>query len=185
MPIKKSKNEIRVKSTVNGREVENIFFSKKSYELLLKQGQGLKDFSSKEKAEEYYFLLKEYLMKKLDLFSSNCNFFEMDYTLESIKNIEKWYFDLIDKNEFESIGTQREEFEEILGIYWGECAIRYDSLYHWSVFEHYLVSGRYSFYLEDRFGNKISYKYFNDLYKYPGNKTHKRMYREFKKMIMK
>ena len=39
-------------------------------------------------------------------------------------------------------------------------------------------------FLEDRFGNKISYKYFDNLFKYPDNKTHKRMFREFKKMVM-
>ena len=47
----KGKNEIKVKSTTNGRETENIFSSKKSYELVLKHSQKLKSFSSKEEAE--------------------------------------------------------------------------------------------------------------------------------------
>lgn len=38
----KGKNEIKVKSTTNGRETENIFSSKKSYELVLKHSQKLR-----------------------------------------------------------------------------------------------------------------------------------------------
>ena len=82
------------------------------------------------------------------------------------------------------VKLSREEFEDALGIYWGECAIRYDSLRHWVVEENWLVHGKYELYLEDRFGNKISYKYFDNLFKSPDNKTHKRMFREFKKMVM-
>lgn len=180
----KGKNEIKVKSTTNGRETENIFSSKKSYELVLKHSQKLKSFSSKEEAEEFFFSLKDNLLKKLENLCTDCSFFKMDYTIESIKNIEKVYFDLYEKSEFKKIGISREEFEDALGIYWGECAIRYDSLRHWVVEENWLVHGKYELYLEDRFGNKISYKYFDNLFKYPDNKTHKRMFREFKKMVM-
>ena len=180
----KSKNEIIIESTTNGKKTKNIVFSKKSYELFLKHGESLKSFSSKEKAEEFFFSLKDYLIKELESLCLKYNLFNMDYTIESIKNIEKVYFDLYEKSEFKKIGISREEFEDALGIYWGECAIRYDSLRHWVVEENWLVHGKYELYLEDRFGNKISYKYFDNLFKYPDNKTHKRMFREFKKMVM-
>ena len=180
----KGKNEIKVKSTTNGRETENIFSSKKSYELVLKHSQKLKSFSSKEDAEEFFFSLKDNLLKKLENICTDCAFFKMDYTLESIKNIEKWYFELYEKNEFEILGTSREEFEEILGIYWGECAIKYNSSSIWIVEEDWLINGKYSFCINIKGWMHITYKYFNDLYKYPDNKTHKRMYREFKKMVM-
>ena len=77
-----------------------------------------------------------------------------------------------------------EEFEEILGIYWGECAIKYNSSSIWIVEEDWLINGKYSFCINIKGWMHITYKYFNDLYKYPDNKTHKRMYREFKKMVM-
>ena len=66
----KGKNEIKVKSTTNGREIENIFSSKKSYELVLKHSQKLKSFSSKEEAEEFFFSLKNGILnctKKMNL----------------------------------------------------------------------------------------------------------------------
>ena len=50
----KNNNEIKIKSIANGRKIENIVFSKKSYELFLKHGESLKSFSSKEKAEEFF-----------------------------------------------------------------------------------------------------------------------------------
>ena len=61
----KGKNEIIIESTANGKKTKNIVFSKKSYELFLKHGESLKSFSSKEKAEEFFFLIKRLFDKRV------------------------------------------------------------------------------------------------------------------------
>ena len=155
----------------------------KGVERLIKSGMSKKSFSSLEDAENYYFLYINFLDNKIKDICQKYNLI-LDYSLNSIKAIEKLYFDFYEKNEFAQINISRDEFGKMLGIYWGKCAINYNSEYTWKVKEDWFVKGKYQLYLEDKKGNLISYKIFCNLYEYPNNKTKTRMYREFKKMIM-
>lgn len=66
---------------------------------------------------------KEHLLERLKIISKQTNDFFLNYTEENLKEIEKWYFDLYEKQAFNKISSSLEEFESILSIYWGEVIV--------------------------------------------------------------
>ena len=154
--------------------------SKKSIEVAIKVGKKMMSFNNLEEAEEYFFSYKDYLKKHLEEICLNN--IELDYSLTSLKRIEQFYFELYEKDKFKKMSTTREEFEKMIGIYFGECAIKNKKNCRWFVEEYAFVKGKYSLYLKKGYGN-FNYEMFSDLYKCPDNKSKTYVYRQYKRYI--
>lgn len=71
--------------------------SRYGMEIAIEYGKKLKKFRDISKAEDYFFSYKDNLLKKLETFCAKNSCFVPDYTVESLKKIEKWYFDFVVK----------------------------------------------------------------------------------------
>ena len=87
-------------------------------------GQTLQSFSTLAEAEKDLTVFRDDRLRKLENLSERSPSFSADYSRQSLKTIEKWYFDLYESTAFEKIGTSREEFEECLAIYFGAVFVR-------------------------------------------------------------
>ena len=145
--------------------------SKQGLKAALKYGEKLREFNDISEAEEYFLSYKDDLIKKLEMLCMQNPYFLPDYTVESLKKIEKWYFDLYDKN----------EFEKIMSIYFGEVVIKNNEDAKWIVNEYPFSKKRYEFMVNK--GNlymSIINKY-HDLYKMQNNKRRNLIFREYNK----
>lgn len=84
--------------------------------IAVKHGKKLKKFKDISKAETYFFLYKDKLLGKLETICRQNSYFLPDYTVESLKGIEKWYFVLYEKREFNKIGLTRHGFERMMSV---------------------------------------------------------------------
>lgn len=147
----------------------------------VKYGVKLKEFSDISEAENYYFSYRDCMLTKLETISKQNPFFESDYTLESLKSIEKWYFDLYEKNEFGQVGLTLNEFEKILSIYFGAVIVKNNEKAEWLVYEYPFSQNKYEFmvYKGNLYWSIINC--FNDLCKIQNNKKRNYIYRKYNK----
>lgn len=68
--------------------------SEHSLIIALKYGEKLKEFYDIAQAEKYFISYKDELLNRLEAISGQLDGFSPDYTIESLKNIEKLYFEL-------------------------------------------------------------------------------------------
>ena len=88
-------------------------------------GEKLTAFKSMEEAEKYFFTYKDKLLGKFEKKCAQYNFFTPDYSVESLKKLEKIYFDLLyETGSFRKTGLSRDEFESAMSIYFGEVVVR-------------------------------------------------------------
>lgn len=117
--------------------------SKYSLNVALQYGEKLKKFSNLDEAEQYYLINKNCLLNKLEVLCKDNFSFLPDYTIDSLKQLEKWYFDLFENNLFDTIGLDRKEFESLMSIYFGEVVVRNNDNAKWIVEEYAFVEGKY------------------------------------------
>lgn len=156
--------------------------SKYGLKVAVKYGEKLKKFSSKSEAEDYFFLYKNNLLNKLEIICKLNACFLPDYTVESLKKIEKWYFDMFEKNEFELAGVTRNEFESMMSVYFGEVVVKNNEDAKWLVEEFPFVPSKYEL-MVNKGGNcnmSIENKC-QDFYKEPANKRRNLLFREYNK----
>ena len=90
--------------------------SKYSLNIAIKYGETLREFNDKSEAEDYFISYKDNLLNRLKAISTQTSVFFLDYTIESLKKLEKWYFDLYEKQSFEQVGLTQEEFESMMSV---------------------------------------------------------------------
>lgn len=110
--------------------------SKYSLNIAIKYGETLREFSNKSEAENYFISYKDNLLNRLKAISIQTSAFFLDYTIESLKKLEKWYFDLYEKQSFGQVGLTQEEFESMMSVYWGEVVIKNNEDAKWVVMEY-------------------------------------------------
>ena len=110
--------------------------SKHSLNIAVKYGETLREFCDQSEAEDYYISYKDNLLNRLKAISTQSSTFFPDYTVESLKRLEKWYFDLYEKQSFGQVGLTQEEFESMMAVYWGEVIIKNNEDAEWVVEEY-------------------------------------------------
>ena len=110
--------------------------SKYAFNTAIKYGEKLCGFNNLSEAEDYFILRKDFLLNKLKAVSTQTSAFVPDNTVESLKKIEKWYFDLYEENAFGKFGLSQEEFEQIMSFYWGEVVVKNNEDAKWVVEEY-------------------------------------------------
>lgn len=153
--------------------------SKAGLKAAIAHASRLKSFADLNDAEEYYFPYRDKLLKEFADLCLHTDSFAADYSADSLKELEKWYFDLREKDEFSKIGVSQNEFEQMMSVYFGEVVVKNHSDARWAVCEDPFVKGKYELFVNR--GNlymSIPSKGYNrcDL---PGNKRKNRMFRDY------
>jgi hypothetical protein len=142
-------------------------------------GRKLPAFNSKSQAENVLFSFRDIRLERIQEFAARSLTISADYSPESIKVLEKWYFDLFENGNFKSLGTNREEFEECMAMYFGEVMVRNIPESAWVVEEFVFTKDRYE--IGVRTGNlTIMLSRFTDHFNTPNNKRRQSLWRKYK-----
>ena len=155
--------------------------SRRGMKVAIKHGQKLKEFRNKSEAEEYFFAYKDSSLEKLERMCLHSDCFSADYSVDSLKELEKWYFDLYENYEFDKIGIAREEFEKIMGVYFGEVAVKNNVDAKWEIWEYPFVKGKYELLVNQNLMSISIGGMSNNLCTRQGNKRKNLMFREYNK----
>lgn len=157
--------------------------SKAGLEAALKYGEKLKEFQNITDAEDYFFEYKDSLLNEFEMLSKESGF-TADYSLDSLKLLEKWYFALWEKDDFASFKVSREQFELMLGVYFNEVAVRNKEGAKWEVKEFPFARGKYELAISVGLMTMAGLGHFRDLCTIQGNKRRNFMHREYKKYFL-
>lgn len=153
--------------------------SKKGIQVAFEHAESLRTFSSQLEAERFYFKLRDGLIETLDSLAKNNNI-PLDFSPESLKTLEKWYFDLYEYDRFKELGISQKDFERCMGIYIGFVYTKNKPQFEWLVKESSFIKGKYeigvTLGLCTVFLGPVS-----NLTKVKDNKRKQYMYREYKK----
>lgn len=145
----------------------------------LKYGEKLPKFKSMAEAEKYFFARKDKLLDKFEKKCEQYSFFTPDYSVESLKTLEKTYFDLYEAGSFRETGLSRDEFERAMSVYFGEVVVRNNDGAKFEVREFPFAQGKYEFYISKGLLSVAIADRFRDLYQQPGNVRKNHMFREY------
>ena len=98
-------------------------------------GSKLPAFRGVGEAEHALYAERDELIKKLTELSRRSASFRPDFSPESLKDLEHWYFELLDGGGFRSIDTDDETFEQSIAMYLGEVLVRNAPPLEWFVTE--------------------------------------------------
>lgn len=156
-----------------------IFMSKKGLKVAIEYGDKLREFENILEAEKFFVKYKDELLIQLELVSRESDIFKADYKIESLNNLEKWYFELYEKNEFVKRGLDRYEFEKVIAIYFGEVVVQNNKDAKWEIEEYPFVPGKYTCGVTKGFGSISLGNGFIDHYKEPNNKKRNSLFRRY------
>jgi hypothetical protein len=94
-------------------------------------------------ARQALYAERDLLLAKLLATSKNSLRFVADYTPQSLKHLERWYFELANADHFRQLGIARIEFERGTSFYLGEVFVRHGRGFEWFVDEYWLDAKRY------------------------------------------
>jgi hypothetical protein len=147
----------------------------------LMYGDLLPSFRNQQRAEKYFYSYIEKHLKLLGKLSKKTKEFDMDYTPESLKRIELWYFQLYLGKKFAEISANRQKFERCINVYFGEVVVRNIQGASWVVEEYSFMPGKYEFGVNKDNLTISLIRWFSNLHKYPNNKRKQSIYRRYKK----
>ena len=151
----------------------------------IQYGERLKGFKSSAAAERYLFSCRDHLLRRLEKICKRHPAFSPSYTVESLKQIEKWYFDLCDKNGFRLVGSTQDEFESILSVYFGEVVVRNKSDARWVITEYPFSPQKYELMVNRGLFSMSILEKFHGLSTKPNNKRRNLMFREYNRFFGK
>ena len=107
-------------------------------------GKRLPTFADQAEAERALQSRRDELLRMLADWSQRSTYFKSDLSPESLKGLERWYFQLADGPGFGSIGTDQETFEGAIAMYLGAVFVRSAAPpFEWFVKEFAFEAGRY------------------------------------------
>jgi hypothetical protein len=107
-------------------------------------GKTLPTFSDQAEAEHALLSRRDELLQMLADWSQRSTDFRSDFSPESLKGLERWYFRLVDGPGFQSIDTDKATFERAMAMYVGAVFVRNAAPpFEWFVKEFAFEAGRY------------------------------------------
>ena len=141
-------------------------------------GQRLPAFNSRDEAEADLFSRRDQQLQRLSELGAASGVFVSDFSPESLKNLESWYFTLYKSDGFGALGISREELECCMASYFGEVVVRNCPDAKWEVrafpFEH----GKFEIGVERGLIHMMLAR-FTDHYKLPNNKRRQKIYKMY------
>ena len=127
--------------------------SKYGLKIAKEYGEKLQSFYNKEDAERYFDLYRNNAVDIVEKIIKSYDNLKLDYSVESLKNIEKLYFELYENNEFSKMDITKNEFENIMEIYFGEVITRNYKDSKWLVYEYPFSRGKYELHVNKGLGS--------------------------------
>ena len=153
--------------------------SKYGLKITKQYGSNLNEFNNISEAEAFFFSYRDDLLDKFSIICNKSRFKSYDYSIESLKELEKWYFELFEEDKFSNIGLSREEFEQCMAMYFGEVVIRNNEDAKYVVKEFPFVTGKYEFYINKGLLSIAFVLMCNEWYTRSGNKRRNLLFREY------
>jgi len=98
-------------------------------------GRTLPRYGSQEEAERALFAERDLLLDRLRSAAAASPSFQFDFTPESLKALEHWYFDARERRTSAKDGLSPETFERCMAMYLGEVIVRNHAAFRWVVRE--------------------------------------------------
>lgn len=108
-----------------------------------RHGAKLPAFPDLAAAERVLLRERDELLRTMTELSRRAAAFRPDGSPESLRHLERWYFELLEGGGFASIGTDEETFERATAMYFGEVLVRNVPPFEWFVAEFAFEPGRY------------------------------------------
>ena len=144
-------------------------------------GQGLPAFASRAEAERSLFAQRDEGLAAIERAAErSAGAFIADYSPESLKALEAWYFRLCERRGFEDVGTSRDEFEHWMAWYYGATAVRSDAEAEWIVAEFPFEPGRYELGVRKGPGTEMLTAGFTDHHATINNARREHIYRRYR-----
>ena len=142
-------------------------------------GSALPQFKSRDEAQRVLYEQRDRELYALRTAAEQSETFVCDYTSESLKGLERWYFSLVESNEFAAVGMARQAMEQAISFYFGQVFVTVAG-FQWVVEEFVFVPGRFQIGVR-RGLVTIMVTLPSDIAARPGNKRRESMWREFRK----
>ena len=153
--------------------------TRRGLKVALQHADSLPSFPSLDEAKRVLFQLRDDLRDRIQQLSNRCNV-PLDFSPDSLKALEKWYFDLCRSDGFGQLGVTQEEFERCMGFYNGFVHTENDPRFKWIVKESPFMAGRFEIGVtKERFIRMVGRV--SHLQQLKNNKRMQSMFREYKK----
>jgi len=106
-------------------------------------GTNLPSFASQGEAEHSLFARRDELLLTLQKSASGNSTFRFDSSPDSLKALEKWYFDLLEGQNFGSLGLDQATFEHCISMYLGHVLVQNHPKFKWVVEKFAFQEGKY------------------------------------------
>ena len=154
--------------------------SRKGMEIARTFGEQLPRFDNLSEAEPELMRVRDSLLDKLKHAAVSAGV-ELDESGDSLKILERWYFELIQSGGFESVGLTRDVFERGISMYLGAVIVRNIDGFNWVVQEFVFAPGRYEIGVRRR-GFTMMLMRGSNLEAVPNNKRHQSLFRRFQQL---
>jgi hypothetical protein len=142
-------------------------------------GRDLPRYPNQQEAERDLFARRNRLLASLVDAASKTREFKPDFSPESLKDLESWYFDLVGKTAFSETGLERHSFEEAISMYLGEILVRNRPPFEWFVQEFAFTPGAYEIGVRRPLYSLMLSKH-RDLTARPNNKRRQSLWNEYR-----
>ncbi len=145
-------------------------------------GRALPRYGRQEEAERALFAQRDVFLDRLRAVAPSSASFRFDLTSESLKSLERWYFELHELPAFDKIGLNRETFERCIAMYFGEVIVKNHAEFKWAVREFAFEPGTYEIGVV-RGTVAVMLTRFSDVHARPNNKKRESIWREYRRWV--
>ncbi len=154
--------------------------TRRGLQVALQSDNSLPAFTSQNAAERFLFQLRDDFRAEILQLAAQCDV-RLDFSPDSLKTLESWYFDLRGSDGFDQLGVTQGQFERCIGYYTCFVYTARDPNFTWIVKESPLVNGK--FYLAVTNGlMTIAVSHHSRTIDLRNNKRMESNYREYKKL---
>jgi hypothetical protein len=165
---------------LNNGQAEGLAMTRRGLEVARQRDNFLPLFSSQEEAERVLFQLRDDSRNEIRQLARQSNI-QLDFSAESLKSLERWYFELRRTDGFTQLGVTQEKFERCMGFYTSFVYTENDPQFKWIVEESYLVKGRFEIGVTKGLMT-VMVSHHSHAPELKNNKRMQSIYREYKKL---
>jgi hypothetical protein len=155
--------------------------TKEGVKAALNFGEKLPTFDCLEDAESALYSHRNECLVSLTNSAQVEKIFEMDFTPESLKKLESWYFRLHHEKYFEKSELERFRFLECMAIYLGAVAVKHNPDVEWRVYKYRFSPKKYAIGVQKGTMTLCLSCGFENLHNYRPNKNKDYLFREYQR----
>jgi hypothetical protein len=152
--------------------------SKHGLKIAQDYAQTLPRFENSNEAERALFERRDHLLSRLRDTTREDEKVQLDGSKQSLKDLEQWYFAVLEGPGFASVRMDREEVEHAISMYLGEVLVRNANGFRWVVEKFAFAEGCYEVGVATS-QVKIMLSRGANLQAKPNNSRRQSLYREF------